>query len=146
MPTGKATDPVAVTTWLAERGIDYLKVVPSHLAALAGDGDLDALLPGRVLMLGGEGAPATLMERVLAAADGKSVVNHYGPTETTIGVLAIRLRPEELARGRVPLGSPMANTQVYVLDKGLNPVPVGVAGELFIGGASLRAATRADRR
>ena len=131
-----AADPGVVAGWLAGRGIDFLKVVPSHLAALAGRGGLEALLPGRVLMVGGEAIPGQLAERVLAAARGRAVVNHYGPTETTIGVLTARLAGE-LAGGQVPLGSPVANTRAYVLDRCLEPVPAGVAGELFIGGAQV---------
>ncbi|MGH7830374.1 MAG: FkbM family methyltransferase, partial [Candidatus Binatia bacterium] len=65
-----------------------------------------------------------------------TIINHYGPTETTVGVLTYRL--EETRAGqdspKVPLGRPIANTQVFVLDSGLEPVPIGVPGELHIGG------------
>ncbi|WP_159064072.1 non-ribosomal peptide synthetase, partial [Streptomyces canus] len=85
------TDPDLVADYLAVHGIDYLKVVPSHLAAL-GAGGLERVLPGRVLVLGGEGAPAAWVSELIAAAgDGTSVFNHYGPTETTIGVATTRL-------------------------------------------------------
>ena len=134
---GGAADPGVVARWLAGRGVDYLKVVPSHLAALAGPGGVGAVLPGRVLVLGGEATPGALAEGVLAAAGGRAVVNHYGPTETTIGVLTARLDGGGLDGGRVLIGSPAANTRVFVLDRCLEPVPAGVAGELFIGGAQL---------
>jgi thioesterase domain-containing protein len=61
------------------------------------------------------------------------IVNHYGPTETTIGVITGRLTVD----GRIPIGTPVPNTRVYILDRHLRPSPVGVAGELFIGGAGL---------
>ncbi|MFF0519186.1 non-ribosomal peptide synthase/polyketide synthase [Actinomadura nitritigenes] len=137
LPQADATDAGGFARWSAERGIDHLKIVPSHLAALAGADEPGRLLPRGVLMLGGEATPAPLARRILAAADGCAVVNHYGPTETTIGVVAARLRPEQLERGGIPLGSPLGGTRAYVLDKHLNPVPAGVSGELYIGGAQV---------
>ena len=64
------------------------------------------------------------------------VVNHYGPTETTIGVVTARLGAG-LEGGVPPIGTPVANTRVYVLDGWLDPVPPGVAGELYVAGAQL---------
>ncbi|MFF0524657.1 non-ribosomal peptide synthase/polyketide synthase [Actinomadura nitritigenes] len=137
MDAGAATDPAAVAWFVRAHGIDGLKAVPSHLAALASDGGPARLLPARSLVLGGEGAPAAWVADVLAAAGARDVVNHYGPTETTIGVVTLRLSAGHLDGGTVPIGSPVANTQVYVLDTDLNPVPAGVVGELFIGGAQV---------
>ena len=134
---GAVVDPASVARYVRARGIDYLKAVPSHLAALAAADGLDGLLPARTLLLGGEGGPAEWIGDVLAAAGSRGVVNHYGPTETTIGVVTARLSSHHLAGGTVPIGSPVANTSVYVLDAQLNPVPVGVVGELFIGGVQL---------
>jgi amino acid adenylation domain-containing protein len=137
LDAGSVTDPDAVAGYLAGCGIDYLKVVPSHLAALGGGGGLARVLPGRVLVLGGEAAGPGLAGELLAAAGGRAVVNHYGPTETTIGVTTCRLTAADLAAGVLPVGSPVANTRVYVLDGFLQPVPPGVAGELYVGGAGL---------
>jgi len=134
---GAVVDPASVARYVRARGIDYLKAVPSHLVALAAADGLDGLLPARTLLLGGEGSPAEWIGDVLAAAGSRGVVNHYGPTETTIGAVTARLSSHHLAGGTVPIGSPVANTSVYVLDAQLNPVPVGVVGELFIGGAQL---------
>ncbi|MFC4121997.1 AMP-binding protein, partial [Nonomuraea zeae] len=117
---GAATDPEALRAVLAGRGIDFVKMVPSHLAAMG-----PGLLPGRSLVLGGEAAASDWLEQVLANADvrGCAVFNHYGPTETTIGVATTRL-PGGL--------SPVANTSLYVLDEYLAPVPPGVIGELYV--------------
>ena len=98
------TDADRVSAYIADRGLDYLKVVPSHLAALAGSGGVGRLLPGRALILGGEAAPLGLVDDLLAAAGDRAVVNHYGPTETTIGVVTGRLSDSAVAHGAVPLG------------------------------------------
>ncbi|MDN3360173.1 non-ribosomal peptide synthetase, partial [Actinomadura sp. DC4] len=119
------TDPVAVRAYLADQRIDYLKAVPSHVAALGG------VSPRRSLVLGGEAASPELVGELLAG--GCEVFNHYGPTEATIGVATARLTASDV----VPIGAPVGNTRLYVLDARLQPVPVGVAGELYIAGAQL---------
>ena len=131
------TDPGAVARYLAGRGIDYLKVVPSHLAALGHRGGLASLVPARALVLGGEAATPELLHELLDVAGDRLVANHYGPTESTIGVATARLTQAALGSGRVPIGSPVPNTRLYVLDAHLNPVPAGVPGELFVGGAQV---------
>jgi acyl-coenzyme A synthetase/AMP-(fatty) acid ligase len=67
---------------------------------------------------------------------GLAVVNLYGPTETTIDA-TVRACHEATATGVVPIGRPIANTQAYVLDARMAPVPIGVTGELYLGGAGL---------
>ncbi|HET6502091.1 MAG TPA: amino acid adenylation domain-containing protein, partial [Amycolatopsis sp.] len=130
-------DADAVAAYLRDYAIDCVKVVPSHLAALGSAGGLGRLIPNQALVLGGEsGTPAWVAE-LLAAAGDRPVFNHYGPTETTVGVITGRLDEPTVAGGVVPLGRPVANTQVYVLDSTLNPVPPGVVGELYIAGAQL---------
>ncbi|MFF5307328.1 amino acid adenylation domain-containing protein, partial [Streptomyces sp. NPDC013161] len=127
------TDPVAVASYLTEHGIGYLKAVPSHVAALGAG----AVLPAKSLVLGGEAASPQLVGELLAAAGDREVFNHYGPTETTIGVATTRLTAEMAQSGVVPVGTPVANTRFYVLDAALKPVAPGVTGELFVAGAQL---------
>ncbi|MFF8936082.1 amino acid adenylation domain-containing protein [Streptomyces paradoxus] len=134
---GAVTDPAAVSRYLAEHRIDHLKAVPSHLAALGAAGDLAEVLPAKSLVLGGEAARHEWVRELLSAADGCAVFNHYGPTETTIGVATTALTADVLAGGTVPVGTPLANIRFYVLDARLRPVPVGVAGELYVAGAGL---------
>ncbi|MBR7674288.1 AMP-binding protein, partial [Streptomyces daliensis] len=133
------TDPQTVAEYVAEQNIDALKVVPSHLRALTSVAGIEQLLPARSVVLGGEAAsPGWVRELVEAAAGGgRRVFNHYGPTETTIGVATVELTPELVAGGVVPVGAPIANTRMYVLDGTLQPVPVGVTGELYVAGAGL---------
>ncbi|MET7511612.1 amino acid adenylation domain-containing protein [Streptomyces albidoflavus] len=121
---------------MAEFGIEFVKAVPSHLAALSSAG-VEGVLPARSLVLGGEAASASWVGELLEAAGDRGVFNHYGPTETTIGVATGRLTREQIAGGTVPLGFPVANTRLYVLDDHLLPVPPGVTGELYIAGAGL---------
>ncbi len=123
-PEEMVTDAAAVRSYLADHRIDFLKVVPSHLAALGA-----GAVPGGALVLGGEAAPPDLVAELLAA--DCEVFNHYGPTETTIGVATARLAPG------APIGTPVANTRLYVLDGRLEPVPAGVAGELYVAGAQV---------
>ena len=132
----EVVDPAAVAGYVAGRAVDCVKVVPSHLAALAAGG-WDGLVPARSLVLGGEGAPAGWVRELAAAAGPAAVFNHYGPTEATIGVVTGPLTPEVLASGTVPIGTPVANTRCFVLDEWLSPVPPGVAGELYVAGAQL---------
>ncbi|MER5438807.1 amino acid adenylation domain-containing protein, partial [Streptomyces sp. NPDC002790] len=131
------TDPVAVSAYLREHRIDHVKAVPSHLAALAADAGTGAVLPARSLVLGGEAAPAAWTRDLVAAAAERRVFNHYGPTETTIGVATAELSPAALAEGVVPIGTPIANTRLFVLDDALAAVPTGVVGELYVAGAAL---------
>jgi acyl-coenzyme A synthetase/AMP-(fatty) acid ligase len=87
------------------------------------------------LFVGGEALPEDLAA-ALASACG-TVTNLYGPTETTIWSSTHRVAsgpPRDGPAGTVPIGRPIANTSFYVLDEGLSPLPIGVAGELFIGG------------
>jgi amino acid adenylation domain-containing protein len=88
--------------------------------------------PQLKVLCGGEALPRDLADSLLACSE--QVWNVYGPTETTIWSSATRL---EMQAGPVPIGPPIANTQFYVLDERLHPVPIGVTGELFIGGAGL---------
>ncbi|HEV3291392.1 MAG TPA: amino acid adenylation domain-containing protein, partial [Streptosporangiaceae bacterium] len=131
------TDPAGVASFVTGYGADVVKMTPSHLAALGADAGLAGLLPGRVLVLGGEAAAPEWMAGLVAQAGGRAVVNHYGPTETTIGVVTARLDAATMAAGRVPLGSPVPGTRVFVLDRWLQPVPAGVTGELYVGGGQL---------
>jgi len=121
--------------YMARNPIDVLKIVPSHFEALLSSGGT-RVLPRRFLILGGEALPAKLVERIRSLGGSCEIVNHYGPTETTVGSLTFRVPrdTESASRETVPIGRPIANTEVFILDDANQPVPVGVPGELFIGG------------
>lgn len=127
-------DAAAFTRFMAERRIDAIKIVPSHLEAL-----LEAETPAlpRLLVLGGESASRSLLARIARVAPGCTVFNHYGPTETTVGVMVHRLEPGTAFPDQLPLSQVLANNRVRVLDQALRLAPTGVLGELYIGGAQL---------
>ncbi|MEW1656688.1 amino acid adenylation domain-containing protein, partial [Streptomyces sp. NPDC093707] len=132
-----ASDGRLLAAYFAEHAIDYLKISPSHLAALEGPAAEHRVLPRRGLIVGGEGSNSTWVRELLGRA-ACEVFNHYGPTETTVGVTTHRPRTRELdATSTVPIGRPLGNVRAYVLDGRGEPVPVGVPGELLIGGAQV---------
>ncbi|HEY9813069.1 MAG TPA: amino acid adenylation domain-containing protein, partial [Candidatus Sericytochromatia bacterium] len=135
----RASDPEALATYFNHHPIDCLKIVPSHLEALLTSSQFNSILPRQKLILGGEAAPWKLIEKIQQLAPECTIINHYGPTEATVGVLTYTLGKDSDHRqsATVPLGRPIANTQIYLLDKHLQPVPIGVKGELYIGGASV---------
>jgi amino acid adenylation domain-containing protein len=139
-----AADPGALARQFELTPVDVLKITPSHLGALLA-GDDQRVLPRRRLVLGGERAPWDLITRVQALSD-VSIINHYGPTETTIGscTYAVSDGPGEFEPASVPIGRPIANTSCYVLDEHGQPVPVGVPGRLLIGGAGVARGYAAD--
>lgn len=87
---------------------------------------------GLTMLCGGEGLPRQLADQLLAR--GKALWNFYGPTETTIWSTSCRVDGGDAP---VPIGRPFANTEIYLLDGCLQPVPIGVPGEIFIGGAGV---------
>ncbi|MEH2171961.1 amino acid adenylation domain-containing protein [Nostoc sp.] len=132
----RASDPAALAAYFRRHPIDCLKIVPSHLTALLSS-ECREILPRQLLILGGEAADWNLIEKIEKNAPHCRILNHYGPTETTIGVLTYSVNGKIQETVTVPIGKPIANTQVYVLDAHLQPVPLGVVGELYIGGDSL---------
>lgn len=133
------SNPEALAEYFRHHPIDCLKIVPSHLAALLTSSAMQSILPRQRLVLGGEAASWKLIEQIKQLTPNCQVINHYGPTETTVGVLTylVNDKLESYSSQTVPIGRPLANAQVYVVDTKLRPVPVGVPGELYIGGVGL---------
>ncbi|MFI5761140.1 amino acid adenylation domain-containing protein [Streptomyces sp. NPDC051563] len=128
---------VELAAEIERAGIDYLKMTPSHLAALTADAPMERLLPRRALVLGGE-ASSWAWAAGIAALGRCAVFNHYGPTEATVGITVHEVTADGLdAPGSTPIGSPLAGGRCYVLDEARNPVPPGVTGELYLGGDRL---------
>nr|ARU08074.1 MlcL [uncultured bacterium] len=118
-------DPVALRALIEQSGATIMQATPSLWRSLAAEG-----VPSLRILVGGEALPADLAREL--AADGRDVTNLYGPTETTVWSGATRISQDD-----APIGEPIGNTRLYVLDAGLHPVPEGVPGELYIAGAGL---------
>ena len=123
-----AKDPDALARNIVDRGISHIQATPSHWQALLADHA--AALKGICPLVGGEALPSALAHKMRQL--GHPVTNLYGPTETTIWSTLMELDGNDL--DSPPIGRPIWNTQVYVLDAALQPVPVGAVGELYIAG------------
>ncbi len=133
-----ASDPEAFGDYVQRHGIDVLKIVPSHLEALLSGSRPAGVIPRKRLVLGGERSTWNLVDRVHSLAPDCLVFNHYGPTETTIGVTTELLTTGGRKRpGTPPIGRPIAGVRVYVLDNAGQPLPPWFPGELYIGGAAV---------
>jgi amino acid adenylation domain-containing protein/FkbM family methyltransferase len=119
--------------------IDVLKIVPSHLAALLTGRNAEQVIPQQRLILGGEASRLDFIEKLRSLSPNTQIFNHYGPTETTVGVLTYDAgaRSIDTPSGNLPIGKPLPNSRIYILDAHGQPVPAGVAGEICIGGAGV---------
>ncbi|TNC87021.1 MAG: non-ribosomal peptide synthetase [Alcanivorax sp.] len=95
---------------------------------------LAVLKPLKQLLAGGDVLAPKLVRKVLEEIPGLALINGYGPTENTTFTCCFRMQSVADVRHSVPIGRPIANTSVYVLDKRMQPVPIGVPGELYTGG------------
>jgi len=139
MVEDRATDPDALAAYFSRNQIDCLKIVPTHMSALLSAANPAGVLPRRRLVLGGETCSWTLVEMIQKLSPACVVLNHYGPTEATVGAITNSLSGECATpiSDTVPLGRPLPNVRAYVLDQQLRPTPIGAPGELHIGGAGL---------
>lgn len=127
-------DPNRFAEYIAQHQIDAMKVVPSYLEVLLQSQNPQRVLPKKCLILGGEKASESLLKQLHELEHTCKIFNHYGPTETTIGVLTNPLPHDSTI---LPLGRPLPNSQAYVLTAGMLQVPRGKSGRLFIGGPQL---------
>ncbi|WP_250855347.1 non-ribosomal peptide synthetase, partial [Anabaena sp. PCC 7938] len=101
------------------------------------DQRLEDLKPLRQLLAGGDVLSLATVQRVVEALDNCQVINGYGPTENTTFTCYYSMMRGMQFGSSVPIGRPIANTQVYILDQFLQPVPISVTGEIYVGGAGL---------
>jgi amino acid adenylation domain-containing protein len=120
------------------RDYSLVKITPAHLRALADQLGADRLAGRtRAFIIGGEQLTSEHVALWRQGAPETVLVNEYGPTETVVGCCVYRVPRDASISGAIPIGRPIANTRLYVLDRRLRLVPVGVAGELYIGGAGV---------
>ncbi|MDY7008074.1 MAG: amino acid adenylation domain-containing protein [Cyanobacteriota bacterium] len=122
----------------SQKNLSLVKITPAHLQIL------NTLIPPekapnqtKALIIAGEALPVKTVSFWSNNAPETKLINEYGPTETVVGCCAYEVKPEESDREIVPIGRPIANTKIYILDSNNQPVPIGVPGELHIGGAGL---------
>ncbi|MFJ7147384.1 non-ribosomal peptide synthase/polyketide synthase [Streptomyces sp. NPDC100445] len=129
-------DAAAVRRAVTEQGVGCLWLTAGLFRLLAQE-DPGCLRGAREVWTGGEAVPGAVVRRVLDACPGLTVVDGYGPTETTTFATRRVFRAGDPLPAVLPIGRPLDNTRVYVLDGALQPQPPGVPGELYIAGAGL---------
>ncbi|SFU92729.1 non-ribosomal peptide synthetase [Pseudomonas sp. OV546] len=132
---GEHRDPHRIAQLVQAHGVTTLHFVPPLLQLFIDEPQVAECTSLRRLFSGGEALPAELRNRVLAQLPAVQLHNRYGPTETAINVTHWHCRAEDGERS--PIGRPLGNVICRVLDEQLNPVPLGVPGELCIGGIGL---------
>ena len=120
---------------VAEAGVSVLWLTAALFHQVV-DEDRSAIASVRTLLAGGDVLSATHVQKVVEVSSGQ-LINGYGPTEGTTFSACFHATASDNLQDSVPIGRPISNTRVYVLDGGLMPVPAGVAGELYIAGAGL---------
>jgi len=132
-PSGGHPDAHELVRLINERQVTMVGFVPALLKVLLEESGLSRCSGLRYLFSGGEALPPELARKTLAALPALKLFNFYGPAETTIDATFYPCTPEGSER-TVPIGRAVGNARTYVLDSGLRPVPVGVPGELYVGG------------
>ena len=138
VPDGEQSFTELLTMLGRSQNLSVLKITPAHLDILSNEiteeqtRDLCAKY-----VIGGENLLGSQLEWWQQSAPNSTFVNEYGPTETVVGCCVFEANARDCFNGSVPIGKPIANTRLYVLDEALHPVPRGLRGELFIGGAGV---------
>ena len=145
-------DPWALVTALADARVTRIVLVPSLLRALLDVGQLRVRLPYLTAWVtSGEPLTSALAQRFAVEMPQARLINFYGSSEVSADATCYEVPPDVSDLRTIPIGRPIDNTSVYILDRRLHPVPVGVAGEIYIGGDGLArgylhsAAMNADR-
>jgi amino acid adenylation domain-containing protein/non-ribosomal peptide synthase protein (TIGR01720 family) len=133
--------PANLLNYVKEQEITYLKMTPSLFSAIVNDTAFsgDSMRSIRLILLGGEAINVSDVETAHKEYSHIAFINHYGPTEATIGCIAQSIDTEKLDRykRRPAIGRPIANMKVYILDRNREPVPLNTPGEICISGAGI---------
>jgi amino acid adenylation domain-containing protein len=129
-------NPAELAALIGRHHISHVVWVPSLYHAVLGEALSTQLESLRIVITAGESLPLELVRRHYQLLPHSTLYNEYGPTETTVWCSVYQTTREETA-ARVPIGTPIRHMQLYVLDADLQPTPIGVPGELYIGGACL---------
>jgi len=129
-------DPAYLTRLIETTGVTTLHFVPSMLQVFLDQHRAGECPSLRHVVCSGEELPASLQRKFFVHLPHAQLHNLYGPTEAAIDVTAWECKPHDDS-ARVPIGAPISNIQMYVLDHALQPLPIGVAGEIYIGGVGV---------
>jgi amino acid adenylation domain-containing protein len=130
---GEQADPSAVIRLIAEKSIRHIFTVPSFYSLLLERATPEQLQSVQVVHVGGESCSPQLVNRHQQLLPRSIFFNEYGPTETTIWCTQY-LCPPLTNKSFIPVGRPTSNAEVYLLDERLQPVPIGVPGQIYVGG------------
>ena len=135
-PDGCRDDPEYLTGLISEERISHLLGLPSFYKVLLEYADRDQLESLRVAIVAGEICSVELAQGHYAKLPGTELHNEYGPTEGSVWCSVYRIQPNP-GEGQIPIGRAVPGAKLYLLDAYLNPVPVGVSGEVYVGGAGV---------
>ena len=135
-PDESRCDLTELVDLMVRHGVSHVLCVPTLYRQLLQEASLDRVSSLRVAIVAGEECSKELVENHYRSNPRAVLFNEYGPTEGTVWSSVHRCEPESRS-ARVPIGRPIANSQLYILDSHLQPVPVGIRGELHIAGAGI---------
>lgn len=135
-------DPEQLLRYIHENQITFIKLTPSLFSTIVNTysfSNSHMCHSLRLIVLGGEPYNIDDIEKYHRLYPGCQIINHYGPTETTIGTITHRIDFDDIERYRqdTVIGRPIDNANIFILDKDLNPVPPGIPGEIYVAGAGL---------
>src|SRR5262249_2676547 len=120
------------------RDFSLIKLTPAHVALMAQLSPVEELKGlTRCLVIGGEALRGETVASWRRASPRTRLINEYGPTETVVGCAVYEVQADDPMDAAVPIGSPIWNTRLHVLDSALRVVPIGVTGELYIAGVGV---------
>ncbi|MFS4448468.1 amino acid adenylation domain-containing protein [Maribacter sp. 2307UL18-2] len=130
---------ILIQNIVLDNKVNIIKLTPSHLKLLRENRSTVNQINVKKIIVGGEKLDFQLASQIHEIYDGRvEIYNEYGPTEATVGCMIHKFEPSSEPNSQsVPIGKPIYNTQIYILDKFLNPTPVGVVGEIYISGNCL---------
>jgi len=134
---GEDDTAISINNVIRDNLVDFIKLTPSHLRLIKENNLLSSESRIKKMIVGGEALDTQLATDIYEQMEGRvEIFNEYGPTEATVGCMIYKFRLEDITTA-VPIGRPIANTQIYLLDSYLKPVPVNVPGEIYIAGDGL---------
>ncbi len=135
IPNELVKSPKELAYYISNNNVTFIKITPSHLNLILSDEESFNIFCSasrlRLLIVGGDKIIGNDISKIKERTNKIEIVNHYGPTETTVGTIANKVEKDEEV---IPIGKPISNTQTYILDEFYQIQPIGIPGELYIGG------------